>query len=315
MITFERKIYDSLVGNSLLFFSEALKRLLDKDPHGTGQIDNNLLTLSCAELQISLELAVRATLVELYGIQGVLVSSQKNLPESELEKLYSENKLKVEEFESQKNFLKSGGKCRLTKAEYKEIDRFQIYRNKIVHFTCDFSSQDLSCLRDDVLYYIVHVILVLLADSTTGETPSEFLQSKLGSAEYKRIKGYNPYVRAMERYAQKNSKTVWTCIGCSNRTYSPEEDYCFCCGYETLSGYRRVDCGSCGTKNSVIYDDWDIHNEGNHHTMPGMCLNCEEHTFVFECPECGEAHDTLLNLAGNYCSEGCCVNKKKSKKR
>lgn len=64
MTTFERKIYDSLVGNSLLFFSEALKRLLDKDPHGTGQIDNNLLTLTCAELQISLELAIRATLVE-----------------------------------------------------------------------------------------------------------------------------------------------------------------------------------------------------------------------------------------------------------
>ena len=63
MTTFEQKIFDSLVNNSFLFFSEALKRLLDKDPNGWGQIDNNLLTLSCAELQISLELAVRATLV------------------------------------------------------------------------------------------------------------------------------------------------------------------------------------------------------------------------------------------------------------
>lgn len=117
-----KKIFDSLVNNSFLFFSETLKRLLDKDPYGSGKIDNNLLTLSCAELQISLDLAVRATLMKLHGIKSVLVSSHKNLPECELEKLYSENKLKVEEFDSQKNFLKSGDKCRLTKAEYKEID-------------------------------------------------------------------------------------------------------------------------------------------------------------------------------------------------
>ena len=285
--------------------------MLDKDIYGFGKIDNDLLTITCAELQISLELAVRATLVQLHGIKCVVKADQKQLTNNELIALYSNNALKVEDFEKQKNLLKSDSRCRLKKAEYKEIERFQVYRNKIVHFTCDFTSQELSNLRDDVLYYIVHVILVLLGDATTGETPSEFLQSKLGSKKYDRIKHYKPYVGAMERYARKNAGTVWTCVGCSNRTYTPEEDYCFCCGYETLSGYRRTDCGSCGTKDSVIYDNWDIHNEGNHHTMTGFCMDCEEHTIVFECPECGVAHDVLLNHTGTYCSEGCCVNKRK----
>ena len=137
---------------------------------------------------------------------------------------------------------------------------------------------------------------------------------KLSNAEiddfYKKLKKYRPYIRAMEHYADRMTSPVWTCIGCSQRTYSPEFDYCYICGYETLTGYKRVDCASCGTKNSVIYDHLDIHNEGNHHTINGMCLNCDEKTEVFECPECGVAHDVLLDyIGGDYCCEGHCVNK------
>ncbi len=105
----------------------------------------------------------------------------------------------------------------------------------------------------------------------------------------------------MEQYAAKNANPVWTCIGCFHRAYSPALDLCYCCGYETLTGYRRVDCGYCGTKDSVIYDNLDIHNEGNHHMMRGFCLNCEENTEVFECPLCGEAHDITKNFERDYC--------------
>ena len=113
----------------------------------------------------------------------------------------------------------------------------------------------------------------------------------------------------MEQYAAKMADPVWTCIGCFHRIYSPEFDYCYCCGYETLAGYRRVDCGCCGTKDSVIYDNLDIHNEGNHHMMRGFCLNCEEDTDVFECPVCGEAHDITKNFERDYCDINHCVNK------
>lgn len=307
MTTFEQKICDTLINNAFLFFSEAFGRLLLKDPHGIGKMDNDLLTLTCAELQISLELAVRATIVKRAGIGKVLKKDQEGLSEEEIIEHYNNNTIKVEDFEKQKNFLKSNNLSRLTKEEFNEIERFQKYRNKIVHFTCEFSDEDLATLRDDILYYVVHVILVLLADNTTGETPSEYLQHKLGYDYYNRLKSYDPYIKAMERYSAKNANIVWTCVGCNHRTYTPDEDYCYCCGYESISGYRRVDCGSCGTKDSVIYDNLDIHNPGNHHTMTGFCMNCEEHTEVFECPVCGEAHDVLLNHSGQYCSEGHCI--------
>lgn len=309
MTDFEKRIYDTLINNAFLFLSETLKRLLDRDPEGDCKMDNNLITLTCAELQISLELAIRATLVHSFGLRSILKSDQASLSEQEIETLYSNNALKVTEFDKQKNFLKSKSISRLTKDDFKEIDRFQVYRNKIVHFSCEFKEDQLNELRDEVLYYIVHVVLVLLADTTTGETPAEYLQSKFVFDFYKRVMAYHPYVKAMEQYAAKMADPVWTCIGCSHRTYSPEFDYCYCCGYETLAGYRRVDCGCCGTKDSVIYDNLDIHNEGNHHMMRGFCLNCEEDTDVFECPVCGEAHDITKNFERDYCDINHCVNK------
>ena len=308
MTPFEKKIFDTLINNSFLFLSEALRRLIDRDPDGEGKLDTNLLILTCAELQISLELAIRATLVKSAGINCILKSDQACLLEPEIEKLYSKNVLKVTEFDKQKHFLKSSNISRLTNKEFKEIDRFQVYRNKIVHFSCEFSDVQLTELRDKVLYYVVHVILVLLADTSTGETPAEYLQSKLGFEFYKRVMAYYPYIKAMEQYAAKNADPVWTCIGCFHRTYSPEFDYCYCCGYETLAGYRRVDCGCCGTKDSVIYDNLDIHNEGNNHMMRGFCMNCEEDTYVFECPKCGEAHDITKNFERDYCDLNHCIN-------
>ncbi len=308
MTPFEKKIFDTLINNSFLFLSEALSRLIDRDPDGEGKLDTNLLILTCAELQISLELAIRATLVKSAGINCILKSDQASLLEPEIEELYSKTALKVTEFDKQKNFLKSSNISRLTNKEFKEIDRFQVYRNKIVHFSCEFSDVQLTELRDKVLYYIVHVILVLLADTSTGETPAEYLQSKLGFEFYKRVMAYYPYIKAMEQYAAKNADPVWTCIGCFHRTYSPEFDYCYCCGYETLAGYRRVDCGCCGTKDSVIYDNLDIHNEGNNHMMRGFCMNCEEDTYVFECPKCGEAHDITKNFERDYCDLNHCIN-------
>lgn len=313
MTHFEKKIYNTLINNSFLFLSETLKRLLDKDSIGNGKTDTNLITITCAELQISLELAIRATLVHSFGVKSILKSNQASLTETEIETLYGKNALKVTDFDKQKNLLKTHNVSRLTKKEFKEIDRFQVYRNKIVHFSCEFTNTQLTELRDEVLYYIVHVVLVLLADTSTGETPAEYLQSKLGFEFYERVMAYHPYVKAMEQYAKKCANPIWTCVGCFHRTYSPECDLCYCCGYETLTGYSRVDCGFCGTKKSVIYDNLDIHNEGNHHTMHGFCMKCEKDTYVYEYPVCGVAHDTRKDMLGKYCSEGQCINQSISK--
>lgn len=311
MTTFEKKIYDSCIGNSLLFLKETLGRLMNQDT-AQSAIDKDLLTLSCAELQISLELAIRAAVIHHAGIAYVLKPDQKKLTEERIIEHYTDNTIKVEDFDMQKNLLKSRGCTSLHKEDFKTIDRFQRYRNKIVHLCCEFEAEEMKSLRDDILYYVVNVVLRLLGDASTGETPAEFLQSKLGYKFYDKLQCYEPYVKAVEKYAQKEADPLWTCIRCSHRTYSPEWDFCFCCGYETLAGYRKVDCGACGTKGSVIYDNLNIHIDGNNHIMNGRCLDCGEDTSVFECPVCGEAHDMSLEWKGGYCSSKHCIHEEGS---
>ena len=64
MTAFEQKIHATLINNSFIFFSEAFGWLLSKALHGIGKMNNYILILTCSELQISLELAVRATIVK-----------------------------------------------------------------------------------------------------------------------------------------------------------------------------------------------------------------------------------------------------------
>ena len=67
---FEQKLFDSIEHNSFLFLKEALGRLLNKDANVYVAIDKDLLTLTCAELQISLELAVRAVVLNHLGVHN-----------------------------------------------------------------------------------------------------------------------------------------------------------------------------------------------------------------------------------------------------
>lgn len=52
MSDFERRIYGAVTDNAFVFLKEALGRLLERDADGNGKIDKELLTLTCAELQI-----------------------------------------------------------------------------------------------------------------------------------------------------------------------------------------------------------------------------------------------------------------------
>lgn len=118
MSDFERNIFEAVTDNSFLFLKEALGRLLERDS-GYQEIENGLLTLTCAELQIALELAVRATIIRKVGIAGVLKDDQKKFSEEEILKHYENKTLKVEDFDKLKNYLKKNNATSLLKKSIK----------------------------------------------------------------------------------------------------------------------------------------------------------------------------------------------------
>lgn len=97
MNDFERKLYYTVVHNSLLFLEDGLKRLITD-----GKDDlSDTIVLSCTSIQISLELAMRAYILRNKGLEFIIVKKQKdNNTDEEIEKLYADNRLKVIEFET-----------------------------------------------------------------------------------------------------------------------------------------------------------------------------------------------------------------------
>lgn len=305
---YEKEAYLQLHNNAVLFLKDGIERLVNKDNGDSDFIEHDLLTLTCASFQISLELAIKSLIIEREGIRMIISKNQQCLADEEIEKLFKENKLKTLDFDIQKNFIKSRNFIEdLSRDDFQTIDEFQTYRNRIVHFSYKFYDGDLFDLKYDLIYYLIRIIFkVLQSKKHQDEKPSEFLEYTLGDKLHKKLIQYTPYVYAMKRLAAENSRKVFDCIVCNNRTYSQDEDYCYCCNF-IGEPYNMIDCDYCEEKRCVIYDNLNI--ALNRNEARGLCLNCGEDAIIYQCPECELAYNMETNI-GNLkkCNNLRCAN-------
>lgn len=109
----------------------------------------------------------------------------------------------------------------------------------------------------------------------------------------------------MQRLATENSRRVFDCIVCNNRTYSQDEDYCYCCNF-LGEDYNMIDCDYCKEKRCVIYDNLNIHL--NQNEMKGLCLNCGEDGIIYQCPKCELAYNLETNIGNvKLCNNDMCI--------
>ena len=305
MNDFERKLYHTVVHNSLLFLEDGLKRLITDGNNDLG----DTIVLSCTSIQISLELAMRAYILRNKGLEFIIVKKQKdNNTDEEIEKLYAENRLKVIEFEALKNQLKEKDASVFTKEDYQIIDDFQTYRNKLMHFCCPLDNNELSKLKENLMYYVVRVVLCLLYDNYEEKKPAEYFEELLGWDFYRTLINDKGYIRAIQQLAKEQAKDVGLCPICGRIAYSIEDEFCYFCNVQPLEDeWGRTECMACGRKNSVIYDKMNIHLKGNHHSMSGLCQHCDAHPQIFECPICGQTHWLYSDTYDWMCYDGHCT--------
>ena len=301
-----KKLQQKLFSNSIIFLKDGIERLVNNDNGEEDFIEPDLLILTCTSFQISIELAIKALIVEKSGIRSLIHNKQKGLPDNEIEKLFFENRIKTKEFDTLKTFVKSKNFIEeLTKEEFRTIDEFQNYRNKIVHFTYFFPEGEFYDKKEDLLYYMIHILFkILLSTNSQDMKPSEFIEYTIGSDLHKKLIKYTPYINSMKRLAKQNSDKVFECIVCNNRTYSQEEEYCYCCNF-IGEHFTPIDCDYCKEKGSVIYDNLNI--EINNNEMRGLCLNCGNDGIIFQCPKCGFAYNIETKI-GDYCTNEKCMN-------
>lgn len=309
MNVFEQNIYQTVTHNALLFLKEGVLKLIDTDMHLPEMTLNDVVILSCSQVQIALELAVRAYLIREKGIDSVVDQSYmvKHHKNQSIEQIYECGELKVNDFDSIKNQLRGIRNVFLTKDDFKIIEKFQKYRNKIVHLCYPLQEGELESFRDDIMYYVVRIVLCMLYDNYEHQRPAEYFESLLGYDFYKQLWNDRGYIKAIEKMAEERAVNVGLCPICDRYTYNMDEEFCFLCNVEPMPDeWGRADCKQCGSKRSVIYDKLNIHLKGNGHNMPGLCQKCEAHPGIFECPQCGKTHWMYCDEDEHTCANGHC---------
>lgn len=173
-------IKNALFNNSTIFLNAAVSYL-------NRGIDANMShkILSIVNTQMAVEAALKYYIISRFGIRTILNSKYSSLSDDDIEKDYYSNKLKIKEFDTIKNFLKSThNDLRFDSTKHKYLERFQNYRNKIVHLNYSFSEQEDKSIESDVIFVIAHILGTLMGDGYEfGQRV--FMQEHLYQEEYK----------------------------------------------------------------------------------------------------------------------------------
>ncbi len=279
---FEYKFIETLFQNAIIFLDESIGFI------NLGVSKKRNMVLAIINMQIAMELALKSSLANFFGIRKILVDKQAQLSDSELQKLFNENNLKIKEYDSLKNFTKTKDgnieAYNFEKPHYHYMERFQKYRNQMLHSTYTFSTEECSQMEKDLIYVLIHILGVLMSDRTDEEY-RKFMHEYLNDNEYAKLLKNPIYNQEFQIFLKNEYDKLYTCPYCDTKTVTPHK-YCARCLTDfSISSdiFAFVKCGWCGEK-MVICDAANIENNNNY--IRGLCLNCGEDTTVYKCPTC-----------------------------
>ena len=293
---FEKEFAQLLFRNAVIFIDSAIGYI----NKGLDSYVNMLQAI--VNLQFAMELALKSSVVSYCGIRTVLVSKQSNLSDSEIEDLYSANKLKVREFDDIKNFTK--GKKHLynfERKEYQYMELFQKYRNCVLHSAYVFSEQERRDAEKDIMYALIHILGILMSGENTADR--QFMQEYLNDSQYALLLKNPIYNQELYNFLKKEYEDLYTCPYCSTRTMTIDYKCARCFNvFSDRHFFGYVNCGYCGEE-MVICDAVNIDYNNNY--IRGYCLNCDNNTTVYKCPKCGQFINAEL-FDKTKCHEGFC---------
>lgn len=306
MSEFEHDIYKSVVHNASLFLKEGIKILFCDNDFHKASIDADSFILAVSHIQMAMELAAKSYIIYYKGLKSVVHSSQANLPIEDLQKLYYDHRLKVQEFDAVvKQLNGSEFNLRLSKSKRKRIKEFQNYRNKLFHLTCNIEEHELENMRDTLLMYSINTVMFLLFDQYQNERPSDFMAQLTNWDYFHTLQHSKIYRDCMKEIAKESGDTILVCPLCENLAYSKEEEYCYVCSFDGIH-FGRTDCEECGGVKTVIFDR-GAHFNGHPNLYQGFCQECETKNAIFECPRCGKAYHYYFQIGKQQCEEGHCI--------
>lgn len=279
----ENEFLKSMYHKTIDFSNEAMKNLVKIE-----QFDK-YLTFTLINIQLANEFALKAAIISNYGIKFVIET--KNDSDEDIVKNYLNNTLTVRNYDNLKNQFKSSGN--LTKEYIKQMNKFQQYRNRIIHSIYDFSLEDISSIKRQTIYYYLTVVN-LLKDSISVRSEMNdhllHLVETLENSTINSLKKDTEYIDTIEKYLETNNwDGALICVHCDYPSVT-DRGLCLLCleSFKTNSDiYGYANCDLCKSKDSVIFDNL---NSDINFRMNGFCMICEEKVPLMYCDRCDLWH-------------------------
>ena len=293
-------IKTALFRNAIVFLNEAIYRF----NLGIENYDNKVLSI--VDLQMSLELAIKFTIANYRSASSIFEDkSVVGLSEEEILSLFLDNKLKVKEFEQLKNYLKGDRFfCTEFSSEFSYMEKFQNYRNKLVHQSYNFSEDENAAIEKDIIHIIVYILYRLLSNDVSSSDYKEYLYEYIPQEEYQKLLSNAIFAAEIQSKFECEYGKLYLCPLCSTRSLTPLKK-CYRCleSFDDRNFFGYVTCNYCD-EDFVIFDAGNI--DCNNGFIKGLCLNCEEDTIVYKCKKCG-GYSNLEAFERKKCTPEHCL--------
>ena len=297
MSELKQDVFDALIRNASTFLNCSICAI------NQGLSNRNHKIIAIVNLQMALELAMKATIIENYGIGHIIQNLPEGTSDVEIQRKYESNDLRIKEFESIKNFLKANRMFDFEKSEYKYMERFQLYRNKLVHFNYNFSEEETEQIEHDIFYILVFLLGTIMSESLHGDNPT-YMQESIDMEQYEQLMQNCNYTKFLSSFIEDTYGKSYYCPICSKHFLTPSKKCLGCLSdiSTDTNAFGYINCKVCRAEATVVYDRLNI--QSNKGILRGMCVNCLSDTIVYQCPHCGQAYD--LEGFGDNCMPGHC---------
>ena len=227
-------------------------------------------------LQMSLELLMKWSMVKRLGVQSIYAEDLTTFKDVRTS-IWQGGVFTKPFGKLMRSFLaKSAFGCQ----EKRLLERFQKHRNAIVHSFRHMSFEECTILAADFVFHVIRPLI----EQCVWRGPADYLDKDL----YGALIRFEPYVDHATRKAQEEASDELTlCWECGNETLDwPGDGSCRChaCGAAgNTDAVCYVDCPSCHSKHSFVYDGLNIEAG----PLMGKCLRCQRDSYVAQCLDCG----------------------------
>ena len=240
-----------------------------------NESENDILQ-TIINLQASLELLSKLYVMQSEGWKGIVDSRFHSKTEAEVLLAIEDGTIKTTPYWRNKDFISN--EIYLNDDDNDLINSFQSDRNQLMHLGMKNPSRD---VLNKAIWFIVRIIHQLNWQDTLSmrdQYMSNSLESLLGNELYNKLIASSCYVdEAVDRAYELYPHGIKLCIECGNESWVLTEDgyrTCLVCGYRgPEDAFGFIDCPSCKTEGSLLYDPLNI---AANKYINGKCCACEK---------------------------------------